>query len=167
MCRMGNGNDSVARLLSGISGATPLIHRSKRIAAVAAMYHRANLPHFCNPLWLAVGAGFEVRAIAPNESPPTHLHPYCIYYLWGPDEPSVSERVYRALASRLVARQDHNDLDVYLMAAELAMPELVVRNMTIGEVATLQPFAPLWWIEARISGLRASGVVRRASTLTG
>lgn len=158
---IGHERASVAIIIGDVAGSGAVISRQFRVDWVERFYNAADLDPYCDPTWLAVASGYSVRPLLPGERAPALLDLSTVYYGWTPDQRVTGGRAFRGLALRALAKVPHNDLDVHLFAAELAAPERAVRAVPVGEVLRRQRWAPTWWIEARIAGLRASGTRRR------
>jgi hypothetical protein len=126
---------------------------------VCDAYAKADVGHFCNPLWLVVADGLEIRPIVLGERLPQPLRRGRFYYQWDADPREEGAGVYLRFAARLLLRCAHNASDECLLAGELAIPEICARALRAPEIVARHAFAPVSWIEARVHTiLSGSGV---------
>lgn len=118
-----------------------------------------------DPRWLAHLAGYEPRPMMPGERVPTVRKARRLYYFWDAADGRVSGgRVFAAIAEKLLESIRHSAMDAALLAVELAIPDAALRAVGLADLADLcamQLHVPKWWIEARIAGSRAAGVIER------
>jgi hypothetical protein len=119
-------------------------------------------------LLLVVAAGFEIRPLVQGETLPTRYRRGRFYYEWSADPRIEGAGVYLRFAAMLLGRVTHNIADEFLLAGELAVPDICTRAFQIPEIVERHRHAPISWIEAKARARaieRGSGVFYRPPEL--
>jgi len=119
--------------------------RLHRIAIEAL--RRSGLGPGADPARIAVALGYRIRAVTRADYI-ARLDGGLISYLWEPDPRDRGLHVFvgNAIALAREHRLTPSRTDVFRLAGFLALPD---RSVAAEAAEYLQPYAPLWFLEAR------------------
>lgn len=114
--------------------------------ALAAL-RRSGVGPGADPARMAIGLGYRLRAVTRTDYM-ARVDGLLISYLWEPDTRDRGLNVFVGNAIALAAEEhlSASRTDLFRLAGFLALPD---RSVPAEAAAWVQPYAPLWFLEAR------------------
>lgn len=158
---MHTNRDAMAAWLLAPFATRLMLSRAAIIHIARSAFARADRPVFIDPRWLALALGFRIRANV-REKERASLIDDVISFRWVPDLRECGLNVFTGIAIALLhgTAGAESAADICLLVAQLVLPDEIAISVDVESIGSLQSFAPLWFLDARIEGMHTSGVRR-------